>query len=113
MTAWRPPLWFDRLGGIAWRAVIITVAAVLLVSGLVALSSVILPVVLGLLFACGLQPVSRRLDRRGLPPWLSSLSATLALFAVVVLVVWLTVRLVVDQWSAISSTLAAGQATLE
>ena len=51
--AWRPPLWYDRLGGIAWQAVLITVAAVLLVSGLVALSSVILPVVLGLLFACG------------------------------------------------------------
>jgi predicted PurR-regulated permease PerM len=113
MTAWRPPLWYDRLGGIAWRAVIITVAAVLLVSGLVALSSVILPVVLGLLFACGLQPVSRRLDRRGLPRWLSSLVAVLALFIVVVLVAWLTVRLVVDQWAGISSMLADGRATLE
>ncbi len=113
MTAWRPPLWFDRLGGIAWRSVLITVAGVLLVSGLVALSSVILPVVLGLLFACGLQPVCRRLDRRGLPGWLSSLLATLALFIVVVLVVWLTVRLVVDQWLAISTMLADGQGTLE
>ncbi len=113
MTAWRPPLWYDRLGGIAWRAVIITVAAVLLVSGLVALSSVILPVVLGLLFACGLQPVSRRLDRRGLRRWLSSLIAVLALFIVVVVVAWLTVRLVVDQWGAISSTLVDGRATLE
>jgi len=113
MTAWRPPLWYDRLGGIAWRAVIIAVSAVLLVSGLVALSSVILPLVLGLLFACGLQPVSRLLERRGLPGWLSSLVATLALFAVVALVVWLTVRLVVDQWTAITSVLHAGQVTLE
>jgi predicted PurR-regulated permease PerM len=113
MTTWRPPLWYDRLGGIAWRAVIITVAAVLLVSGLVALSSVILPVVLGLLFACGPQPLSRRLDRRGLRRWLSSLLAVLALFIVVVLVAWLTVRLVIDQWGAISSMLADGQATLE
>jgi putative heme transporter len=37
----------------------------------------------------------------------------LTLFIVVVLVAWLTVRLVVDQWGAISSTLAAGQSTLE
>jgi len=113
MTEWRPPLWYDRLGGIAWRAVVITVAVVAFVSGLIALSSVIVPLVLGLLFACGLQPISRRLDRRELPPWLSALVATLALFTVVVLVAWLTVRLVVDQWSAISSTLASGQATLE
>jgi predicted PurR-regulated permease PerM len=113
VTAWRPPLWYDRLGGIAWRAVAITVAAVLLVSGLVALSAVILPVVLGLLLACGLSPVTRQLVRWGFRPWSSSLVAVLALFCVVVLVAWLTVRLVVDQWVAISSTLAAGQATLE
>jgi hypothetical protein len=113
VTAWRPPPWYDRLGGIAWRAVIIAVAAVLLVSGLVARSSVIVPVVLGLLFACGLQPISRQLERRGLRRWLSSLVAVLTLFIVVALVAWLTVRLVVDQWGAISSMLADGQATLE
>jgi putative heme transporter len=44
---------------------------------------------------------------------LTSLVAVLVLFIVVVLVAWLTVRLVVDQWGAISSMLADGQATLE
>ena len=44
---------------------------------------------------------------------MTSLVAVLALFIVVVLVAWLTVRLVVDQWGAISSMLADGQATLE
>ena len=55
------PPWFDRVGGVAWRIVAIAVAVAILIAGTVALTSIIVPVVLGLLFACGLHPLSQRL----------------------------------------------------
>jgi predicted PurR-regulated permease PerM len=113
VSAWRPPLWYDRLAGIAWRAVIVIVAAALIVTGIVGLSSVILPTVLGLLFACGLHPVARWLRRRGLGPALAAAASVFALLIAVLLVAWLAVRVVVDQWATITSWLKAGQATLE
>jgi predicted PurR-regulated permease PerM len=112
MGKWEAPLWYDRLGGIAWRAVIVVVATSMLVSGIVGLSAVILPLTLGLFFACGLRPITRRLNRRGLPPALSSLLAVGLVILAVVLVVWLTVHAVVDQWDGITALLAKGQATL-
>lgn len=112
MTAWRPPLWYDRLGGIAWRAVIVVVAAALLVSGIVGLSAVILPVTLGLFFACGLHPINVRLNRRGLPRALSALIAVTLVVLAIVLVIWLTIRAVVDQWADLTALFARGQATL-
>lgn len=113
MSAWQAPLWYDRLGGIAWRAVIVIVAAALIVSGIVGLSAVILPTVLGLLFACGLQPLARWLRRLGAAQALAAGAAVLALLVAVGLVAWLTVRLIVDQWGQITALLKAGQATLQ
>lgn len=112
MSTWRPPLWYDRLGGIAWRAVIVVTAVAIVVTGIVALSAVILPAALGLLFACGLHPVAARLRRVGLAPALSSALAVFLLIAVVAAVVWLTVRAVIDQWGEISALLADGRAAL-
>ncbi len=91
---------------------IVVVAGALAVTGLVAMSSVILPIVLGLLFACGLYPVVESLDRRRVPRAVSSAVAVLGLTVGIGAVLWLTVRAVVDQWGEISSLLAAGQATL-
>jgi len=34
VSEWRPPLWYARLGGIAWRAVVIVAAVALLIAGL-------------------------------------------------------------------------------
>jgi predicted PurR-regulated permease PerM len=113
MSTWRPPLWYDRLAGIAWRAVIVTIAVTLLVTGMLALSSVILPAVLGLLFACGLHPLTELLHRRGLPRGASSALCVLALITAVAAVAWLTVRVVVDQWDGIEVLLESGRATLE
>jgi predicted PurR-regulated permease PerM len=75
VSRWEPPLWFDRLGGVAWRCVIVIVAGAIVVSGVVALSAVIVPVVLGLLFTCVLGPVAAGLRRRGVP---TSMAAGLA-----------------------------------
>ena len=112
MSRWEPPLWFDRLGGIAWRGVIIIVAGALVVAGIVGLGAVILPVVLGLLFTCVLGPVARWLGDRGLPPAAAAGLAVLALLVALVGVVWLTIDAVVDQWSEIESLIEVGRNTL-
>ena len=113
MSRWEPPLWFDRLGGVAWRGIAIVVAGALLVAGIVGLSAVILPIVLGLLFTSVLHPVARWLSGRGvppvdLPPCLSVLLLTVALVGVV----WLTINAVVDQWPAIKLLIDEARDTL-
>ena len=84
----------------------------MVVSGIVALSSVILPVTLGLFFACGLHPITSRLNRRRWPRALSSLVAVGLVIVVIALVVWLTLRAVVDQWNQIAAAVGEGRATL-
>jgi predicted PurR-regulated permease PerM len=113
VSRWDAPLWYDRLAGVAWRLVIVVVACGLFVTGIVAFGPVILPVVLGLLFACGLQPIVTRLRRRGVPPAAASAVAVLALVAAVAAVVWLTVTAVIDQWDDISTLLANGRETVQ
>lgn len=112
MSEWHPPLWYARLAGIAWRAVIVAVAAALLVTGIIGLSSVILPLALGMLFACGLNPIVVRLRRRGVAPALAAGLAVLLLALIVGSVAWLTVRAVVDQWDEITTFVDAGRAAL-
>jgi putative heme transporter len=109
MAEWKPPLWFDRLGAIAWRAVIVVVAMILLVMGIVGLSAVILPVVLGLLFTCGLHPITDRLIRRRVPRALASLLAVSVVVIAILGVVWLTIRAVSDQWSGIVGLVEQGR----
>lgn len=112
MSRWEPPLWFDRLGGIAWRCVIIVGAWALLVAGIVGLGAVILPVILGLLFTCVLGPVARWLRGRGVAPAAAAGLAVLALLVALVGVIWLTVDAVVDQWSEIETLIETGRNTL-
>jgi predicted PurR-regulated permease PerM len=109
---WQPPMWYDRLGGIAWRAIAIVVFVGIIVFGLIAFSVVILPVLLGLLFTCALQPVSQSLERRRVPHSLAAALAVLVLLALMVAVVWLTVNAVVDQWPEIEALIEEGRATL-
>ena len=111
-TGWQPPLWYARLAGIAWRAVVIVVALSLLVTGIIGLSAIILPLVLGLLFACGLNPLSTRLRRARLPGALAALLSVLLVVAVLVLVGWLGVRAIVDQWGDIEQLIEAGREVL-
>ena len=112
MSRWEPPLWFDRLGGIAWRGVVIIAAGAILVAGVIALSAVILPVVLGLLFTCVLGPVAQWLVKRGLPPAGAAGLAVLALLVALIAVVWLTIDVVIDQWSEIEALIEVGRTTL-
>lgn len=60
-----PPL-FERLAGIAWRFIVIVLAAAIVVSGLVQLRVVVLPIVVAVFLATLLMPVADRLRRLGL-----------------------------------------------
>ena len=112
MSRWEPPLWFDRLGGVAWRCVIIVVALVLLVAGIVGLGAVIVPVVLGLLFTSVLRPVAVWLRRTGMPWSLAAALSVLVLTLALIGVVWLTINAVVDQWPEIQTLIDDARHTL-
>lgn len=111
-TTWRAPIWLDRLSGGAWRLIVIVAMLAIVVVGLVALHSIIVPLMLGSLFACGLYPLAARLRTRT-PSSLAAAIAVLALVAVLTLAAWLTLTTVVDQWDEIAASLAAGRAKLE
>jgi putative heme transporter len=78
-----------------------------------ALSSIIVPLFLGLLFACALGPVASRLRASRLPSGLGAAISMLLLVAVIGSVVWLTVATVVDHWGEIETLVVNGRATLE
>jgi len=113
MSSWSAPVWFDRLGGVAWRLVAIMVAVALIVMGTVALSSIIVPVILGTLFACGLNPLAAQLRRRGLSNGFAAGVSMLLLMAAILAIVWLTVATVVDEWGQIEGIIGEGRETLE
>lgn len=113
MTGWVAPRWFDRLGGVAWRLLVIGLVLIMAVAGLVALSSIIVPIMLGLLFACGLHPMSDRLRRVHAPRGLAAGLPVLALLAALGLIGWLTISTVVDQWDDITRLMDQGRATIE
>jgi predicted PurR-regulated permease PerM len=112
VSRWEPPLWFDRLSGVAWRGIAIVAAGALLVVGIVGLSAVILPVVLGLLFTTVLRPLFLWLRGRRVPSALAAGLAVLALTISLVGVVWLTVNAVVDQWPEIETLIDEARTTL-
>ena len=96
------PAWLDRLAGVAWRGLVVGAAVAVVVMVLVSLSAVILPVFLALLFATVLVPLSDWLRGRGLRPGMASGLAVLTLLVALLLVGWLTLRAIADQWSEIS-----------
>jgi predicted PurR-regulated permease PerM len=112
VTAWSPPLWFDRLAGLAWRIVVILIALTMAVGLLLGLSSIVLPVVLGLLFAGMLHPIAIALRRAGANRSLSALGAIGVLVAFVGLVTYVSIRAIADQWGEISTDLRSGVQTL-
>ena len=96
----------------AWRGVIIIVAGAIIVSGTVAFSAVILPVVLGLLFTCALQPVAAWLRRAGASASLAAGLSVLVLTVALVGVVWVTINAVVDNWPQIQALIDDARDTL-
>ncbi len=112
MSRWDPPLWIDRLGGVSWRFLALVAAGAVVVAGILSFSSVILPIVLGLLFTCALQPLAEWLRGRGVSNVLAAVACLLVLSVALLGVVWLTIDAVVDQWPEITALLDEGRAVL-
>jgi predicted PurR-regulated permease PerM len=109
---WRPPLWYDRLAGVAWRGIAIVAGVALAVSIVVWLSPVVLPLFLGLLFASALRPVYGWLRARDLRPGAASAISLAVLLVALGLVGWLTVVAVADHWPAINDRIDEAVASL-
>ena len=76
------------------------------------MGSVILPLFLGLLFTCALQPLAAWLVRCRFPTWAAALATIAVLAGAFVAVAWLTLGAVVDQWPAIEQRLEEAKADL-
>jgi predicted PurR-regulated permease PerM len=108
VSNWSAPLWLDRISGLAWRLIIIVVAGWMVVAMVVGLSSIMLPVVFGLLFAGMLNPIAASLRRAGASRSIAALGAVVVLTGFVALVGYVSVRAIADQWAEISAGITAG-----
>ncbi len=112
MNSWVPPLWFDRLSGVAWRLLVIAMALTMFVALIIGLGVIVLPIVLGLLFASALRPIAAGLGRLGANKVLSSAGAMLVLVGFVGTVAYVSIRAIADQWDEIRAALSRGVQTL-
>lgn len=99
-------LWADGFGQLATRALQTIIVLVLSAGVIIAmrqLSVVIIPIILALIFASTLWPLTKKLRARGLP---GALIATIELVGIVIalgLIGWLIVWTVIDQWDDLAS----------
>jgi predicted PurR-regulated permease PerM len=112
MNSWSPPLWFDRLAAVAWRLIVIAAALAGIVALIIGLGVIVLPIVLGLLFASALRPIAAGLTRLGAGKVLSAAGAVLVLVGFVCTVAYVSIRAIADQWDEISAALTRGVETL-
>jgi predicted PurR-regulated permease PerM len=106
VETWRPPLWYERLSAVSWRFLVIFIAIATILGVIFSVGAVVLPAFLALLMASVLQPMSELLRRRGLRPGLAAGLTVLVLSIAIAAIIWLTVRVVVDQWTSISADLS-------
>jgi predicted PurR-regulated permease PerM len=105
VSGWTPPLWVDRVAGVAWRFLVVVAAIAVIVGVISAIDVVVMPLFLGLLFASFLVPLSRWLVGLRVPRNLAAAISALVLLAVFVLASWIGLRAVADQWDQIPAAL--------
>jgi predicted PurR-regulated permease PerM len=84
------PPWLERLSQWSWRLLVTTAILALLLALSLQAPIIVMPVILGIVFAATLAPAVSALSRRGLGRGMASFVATLAGFGVVLLIVGLT-----------------------
>lgn len=102
----RRRLWSDGFGTLATRALQIIIVLVLtagIVLGMRALTVVVIPVLLALIFASTFWPVTRWLRSRRVPAALAAAIELLSILIILGLVGWLMVWAVQDQWDELSA----------
>src|SRR6478609_1427043 len=94
-------LWADGLGRAGTRSVQVLALVALVAVAVFAvtrLTLIVIPVLIALVLAVAISPLVRLMRRKGVPPFLATIVALLALVAVLAGVVWLVVAAVVNQW---------------
>lgn len=94
-------LWSDSLGLLATRALQVMIVILLaagLIWGMRALTTVVIPILLALIFASTFFPVMRWLRRRRVPDALATVIVLLGILLILGAVGWLIVWAVQDQW---------------
>jgi predicted PurR-regulated permease PerM len=107
------PLWLDRLGQVSWRMLVALALLGVAIAAAVQVPIVVIPLVLGIVLAATLTPLSDALERRG---WshgraaiASVLGATLAVFAIIAL----TVGSLVGSASEMTAAASAGASSAD
>lgn len=111
MTArpdWKPPRWLEVSTGWSWRLLLIIAACAVAVTLLGALSSVVLPLLLGLILTSVLSPITAALRRRGWKPGLAALGGLVVLLGFVAGFAWLLLAALVGPWDTISDQISRG-----
>jgi predicted PurR-regulated permease PerM len=94
-------LWSEGVGRAGTRSVqVLAIVALLAVAvfALTRLTLIVIPVLLALVLAAAISPLVVLLRRKGLPSFLATVIALLALVALLGVVFWLVAAAVVDQW---------------
>ena len=102
------PIWLDRLGQWSWRLLVALALLAVAIAAAVQVPIVVLPLVLGIVLASTLLPLSRRLEARGWSKGRAALGATLGATVGVILIVGLTIVALAGPANDIVSNAAAG-----
>ena len=102
------PIWLDRLGQWSWRLLVALALLAVGIAAAVQVPIVVLPLVLGIVLASTLLPLSQRLEARGWSKGRAALAATFGATLGVVLIVGLTIVALAGPASDIASNAAAG-----
>jgi predicted PurR-regulated permease PerM len=101
------------LGVAAWLFIGMVGAAAIILAGMSAVSSVVLPLVFAAVLAVLFRPLAAMLEERGLKPMLAAGAVVLGLVVVSIVVVSLTVEGIVSQTDRIIEEVEAGLAELD
>ena len=94
-------LWSDGVGRAGTRSVqVLAIVALVAVAvfAVTRLTLIVIPVLIALVLAAAISPLVSLLRRKGVPSFLATVVALLALVVVLGVVVWLVVAAVVNQW---------------
>lgn len=104
-------LWHDRIGTLATRSVqtiAIVALAALIVFAMTQLSLVMIPIVIALILASAINPLTRWMRSKGIPSILATWIALLAIIAILGGVGWLIVWAVRSQWEDLVDSATQG-----
>ncbi|GAA2181513.1 AI-2E family transporter [Brooklawnia cerclae] len=102
------PLWLRVGAGWSWRLLVVGAAVVGLWTFGSKLGQIVVPVLLAVLIASGMSPMTAWLQRKGAPRWLGALASLLVLVLVVSGLLALVGAQIASQWQQLSTTATTG-----